>query len=269
MICGQPPFPPEHHLAVLAKQQRGDFTPATTLVEGSPGALDGVFARAIEPDPDKRYPSVSHLVDALERAARGVASMLPPPAGKGDAAVTRGAALLQWRDLMRLILGDPEETRRLGSLDEGTRADILGCSESSSHDAETFLRYVRATCPHEADLLAAGQKLGTTVAVVAVEAMRIARTPETMLHIVPTLAARNHNWVASHVDRVDLDEATLVLTTPASTAPFMCTILRGGIPAMLEAIGVSCSVVERECRRDGAPSCRLHVRWRSTLRPGP
>jgi serine/threonine protein kinase len=43
--------------------------------------LDSILRRILQTDPDERYPSMRHLLDALTKGAQGVAPGLPEPAG--------------------------------------------------------------------------------------------------------------------------------------------------------------------------------------------
>ncbi len=72
MLAGCPPFVGANFQMVAHQVIMGEPAP----VPGLPDALQAVLARALEKDPDKRYPRAQDLVTALQKAAAGYS----PPA---------------------------------------------------------------------------------------------------------------------------------------------------------------------------------------------
>lgn len=61
-LTGRPPFPPEE--AVIARGQ-GRFAPASSIVEGLPVGIDAFFARALAPEPERRFRTGAELFGAF------------------------------------------------------------------------------------------------------------------------------------------------------------------------------------------------------------
>lgn|GEM_PF-2549485 len=61
-LTGRPPFPPAE--AVVARSL-GRFAPPSTLVRGLPVGIDAFFARALHPEPERRFRSGEELAGAF------------------------------------------------------------------------------------------------------------------------------------------------------------------------------------------------------------
>ncbi|MFI5345042.1 MAG: hypothetical protein ACHQ51_01590 [Elusimicrobiota bacterium] len=65
-LTGRPAFPPEE--ATIARSQ-GRFTPPSAAAEGLPVGIDAFFARALDPDPARRFRSGAELAGAFRSLA--------------------------------------------------------------------------------------------------------------------------------------------------------------------------------------------------------
>ncbi|HET9499858.1 MAG TPA: serine/threonine-protein kinase [Marmoricola sp.] len=77
--------------------------PAPSTVVEVPPAVDAVVLRALEPDPDDRWPDVDSFVDALGRAAAGE-DVPEARARPGRAGATSGSAGAAWRVALLVLL---------------------------------------------------------------------------------------------------------------------------------------------------------------------
>ncbi len=67
LLCGRLPFPGVG-AGMLMNKINLSYVPPSKMVEGLPAGLDDVFARAFDPDPDKRYHASGEFAAALESA---------------------------------------------------------------------------------------------------------------------------------------------------------------------------------------------------------
>ncbi len=73
MLAGRPPFEGANFQMVAHQVIMGEPAPLPSL----PDALQAVLARALEKDPDKRYPTALDLVQAVKTAAAGYTAPVP------------------------------------------------------------------------------------------------------------------------------------------------------------------------------------------------
>ena len=73
MLAGRPPFEGANFQMVAHQVIMGEPAP----VPGLPDGLQAVLARALEKDPDKRYPTALDLVQAVKKAAAGYTAPVP------------------------------------------------------------------------------------------------------------------------------------------------------------------------------------------------
>ena len=73
MLAGRPPFEGANFQMVAHQVIMGEPAP----VLGLPDALQAVLARALEKDPDERYPTALDLVQAVKKAAAGYTAPVP------------------------------------------------------------------------------------------------------------------------------------------------------------------------------------------------
>lgn len=91
LLSGHCPFPVDTPLPeMVERKQRGLPTALTTVRPDLPAALDEVFARALDPEPDRRFPSVVEFVVALHSAA---------PVGAGPRRALAGVARNPYKGL--------------------------------------------------------------------------------------------------------------------------------------------------------------------------
>jgi serine/threonine-protein kinase len=104
LLTGQVPFPGQNHAEVVARKERGEYTPAGALNRSVPADLDRILARMLARDPRRRFPSAAELVVVLERSR--LADKLP-----------------SFVDV-QTALQDPEARARLVSTGQPTSPDL-------------------------------------------------------------------------------------------------------------------------------------------------
>ncbi len=102
MLAGDPPFTGPTTRAVLARRFRGPPAPLSELRPEVPPALVAAIARAMEEDPNRRFPTGAALAAALEAAGLEAAAASGDPPGAAGTAGFRaeagvGAARGRWR----------------------------------------------------------------------------------------------------------------------------------------------------------------------------
>lgn len=73
MLCGEPAAPGGTPVEIIARRTSGPVTPPSSIRRTLPRAVDRVFAKILDPDPDRRFGSAMQFVEALEAALSGVA----------------------------------------------------------------------------------------------------------------------------------------------------------------------------------------------------
>lgn len=104
LLTGQVPFSGATHADVVARKDRGDFAPASTLNRSVPADLDRIISRMLARDPRRRFQTATELVVVLEQSR--LADRLPSFV---DIDVARQ---------------DPEARARLESTGQPTRPDL-------------------------------------------------------------------------------------------------------------------------------------------------
>ena len=104
LLTGQVPFAGANHAEVVARKERGEYTPASALNRSVPADLDRILDRMLARHPRKRFQSAAELVVVLERSR--LADMLP-----------------SFVDV-DVALQDPEARARLVSNGQPTRPDL-------------------------------------------------------------------------------------------------------------------------------------------------
>src|SRR5262249_15473308 len=79
MLCGGGPLPGTGAGMLMNKINRSYVAPSR-VVEGLPSGVDEAFARALDPDPDKRFHSAREMLTAFEDLAPRPKSSSPKPA---------------------------------------------------------------------------------------------------------------------------------------------------------------------------------------------
>jgi eukaryotic-like serine/threonine-protein kinase len=104
LLTGEVPFTGPNHADVVAKKQRGEFTPAGMLNSSVPSDLDAILGRMLARDPRRRFQTASELVAVLEGSR--LADSLP-----------------SFVDV-ELAMRDPEARSRLTSNSQKTSPDL-------------------------------------------------------------------------------------------------------------------------------------------------
>jgi hypothetical protein len=104
MLTGKPPFRRDNEYATMYAHTSDPPPVLSTIVPGTPAALDAVLARALAKDPEQRFPSAGDLARAVQAAvagqaplepertvATGRAAPPPPPSNAGTLAFPTGA----------------------------------------------------------------------------------------------------------------------------------------------------------------------------------
>lgn len=68
LLTGQPPFPGNTTMEVMASRTRGALTPPHERDASIPPDLSGIVVKLLAEDPKKRYPSIKEMIAALEAA---------------------------------------------------------------------------------------------------------------------------------------------------------------------------------------------------------
>ncbi|MDW8362241.1 MAG: serine/threonine-protein kinase [Myxococcales bacterium] len=124
-LTGRVPFRADSYNALLVKILHSRPLPPSSLRPGLPTAIESVVMRALQFEPDDRYPSAAAMLDALRSARLGLADACFDEAG--DATITSG-----WHEPGLAASGDAT------SADEATEVsdvvDRLGAVAPRRHD---------------------------------------------------------------------------------------------------------------------------------------
>jgi tRNA A-37 threonylcarbamoyl transferase component Bud32 len=91
-LSGEKPFHDDNVTAILLKVVTEEAPPIDFEACGLPRALDGVLARAMAKEPERRFASPGELLEAARQAARGVEVAPPPVAPTGTLVTTPAVA---------------------------------------------------------------------------------------------------------------------------------------------------------------------------------
>jgi hypothetical protein len=260
-LVGVGPFERVRGSVRAVAQLHGDVLPPSTLRAGLPESVDRVLLRALSPDPAQRQASVVAFVDALERAMEGAAPM-------SRAAVdfeprSRGLMFLDYRRTARVVMGEAKEVALFAALPADVREGFDAAVEVGEfYPAAPLVSYLRAyAAGNPTRLEALGESLSAGNLAQALSAMRVARTPEAMLHVVQPLMARFHDWGRVSIEPTGARRATAHIQMPPGFAPEMCHYLTGVARALLATGGRKASVTNGACLSTGAAACELKVEW--------
>lgn len=242
-------------------QLHGDVSPPSSLRAGLPESVDRVLIRALSPDPEKRQPSVMELVDSLEAAMEG--AVPSKRAAMGFEPRSLGLAFSDYRRAAREALGEEREAALFAGFPAEVReAFDAAASLDEFYPAAPLVTYLRAFAAGDlARLEGLGQSLSPGNLASALSAMRVARTPEAMLHVVQPLMSRFHDWARVEVRGTGAREAVAQLYMPPAFAPEMCHYFAGVAQSLLAAGGRKARVTTIACVGDGAATCELRVQW--------
>lgn len=256
-LVGVGPFERVRGPVRAVAQLHGDVLPPSTLRAGLPESVDRVLLRALSPEPSKRQGSVVAFVDALERAIEGAPPM--SRAAVGFEPRSRGLMFRDYRRTARATLGEPEEAALFASLGAEVREAFDAAADVDEfYPAAPLVTYLRAYAAGDlARVEALGESLSAGNLANALSAMRVARTPEAMLHVVQPLMARFHDWGRVSVELTGSRQATARVHMPRAFAPEMCHYLAGVARALLATGGRKARVATAACLATGADACEL------------
>jgi hypothetical protein len=260
-LVGVGPFDHVRGPVRAVAQLHGDVQPPSKLRVGLPESVDRVLLRALSPDPVKRQTSVVAFVDALERAMEGAAPT--SRAAVGFEPRSRGLMFHDYRRTARATIGEAAEAALFASLGPEVRDAFEAAVDGDEfYPAAPLVGYLRAYAAGDlARLEALGESLSAGNLATALSAMRVARTPEAMLHVVQPLMARFHDWGRVSVEMTRARQATARVQMPPGFAPEMCHYLTGVARALLATGGRKAHVTNVACLAKGAETCELLVEW--------
>ena len=145
LLCGQPPYVGASAREVLQSVLAGSPTPLEARAPALPADLAAIVHRAMQPDPDDRYPTAKEMADDIRRFAAGqLVSAYSYPLGtllrrwmrRYRAVLSLGAALL-----VLGVLGGFSSVARI--IDERQRADeqrsLATAHRAAAEDLVSFL----------------------------------------------------------------------------------------------------------------------------------
>jgi hypothetical protein len=267
VLTGVGPFERVRGSTRAIAQARGQVVPPSSLRPELPPSVDRVLLRALSVDPSRRPLSVVALVDELERAMEGIS---PVSIGPRDIVRfeprSRGLAFRAYRRGVAAAVGPGEEAARFASLPREVRDAFDAASDPEEfYAASPLVAYLRA---YAGDDLSKVESLAQVSSgphlTAALTEMRVARTPEALLHVLQPLGARFHDWGRSTVKMAGTHEARVCFFLPQGFAPVMCSYFVGIARELLAITGRRGTVEQIACAAVGAPSCDLRVQWLDT-----
>ena len=242
-------------------QLHGDVSAPSSLRLGLPESVDRVLLRALSPEPAKRPRSVLAFVDALDKAMEGAAP--PSRAAVGFEPRSRGLMFSDYRRAARSSMGPEKEAALFAALPAEVREGFeAAVALDEFYPAAPLVTYLRAyAAGDQGRLETLGQSLSPANLANALSSMRVARTPEAMLHVVQPLMSRFHDWARVDVESTGAREAIIRLHMPGSFAPEMCHYFAGVARSLLATGGRKARVTTIACVATGAPECTLRLQW--------
>lgn len=104
-------FKAENEAATLSRVMTEAITPLTTIVPSLSGALSNVVLRALDRNPDQRFPSCAQFADALEAAATGVESIATPRELAAYVSEVMGDEVMAQREAVRAWIARSEPSQ--------------------------------------------------------------------------------------------------------------------------------------------------------------
>jgi hypothetical protein len=299
-LTGRPPFGSGPAPQVVQRQLHDALVPASSLHAGLSEAVDVVFAKALSPQPKKRWASASTFAIALGRALERMSGEMrvvtAPTESSGDIAVLQAESVLaptqgideisQISSLSTLV---PEATGRVRAAHVRVLARIIqhhvgesGMARIRNERPELVnvlstavaplawvpLRDLVAAfdCAHdmmsEAHLVPHKVGRGTMSATFArlFGADPTSLSPETVLAALPTFWDRYHDWTTVEV-AVKPGSATVVLNGfPGS--PDICLLVASELERIVELTGADSVASEHpRCRMAGHSTCEFALTW--------
>ncbi|XXX73577.1 protein kinase [Sorangium sp. So ce134] len=266
MLTGRAPFEAATSYGIVAMQQRGELTPASSARPGLPPSVDALFARALDPEPSRRLASPVAFADAL------AAALLPGPGERAHAPISaphdgapqsRGLAFRLSRAEAARRLGGAGEARVWSGLAPADREAIAAAADDAAlYPAAPLVAYLRALgAEAPGGVEAAGAALASAALPEMLRRLQVARTPEALLEVAGPLLRRFHAWGRVQVERTSTHSAKVDLWLPEGLAPVMCRYVTGFLRALLATSGRTTRLLELRCGSGCAGACALQVGW--------
>jgi hypothetical protein len=190
-------------------------------------------------------------------AAQIRGEMIPPSVAR------RGVAFRSYRDEVMRQIGTSAEARVFASL---SRADREAFAEATDDDefypAPPLVAYLRAYASgDDTKIEALGAAVAGLVLPELIRTLKIARTPESLLHVCPILLHRFHDWGQVDVRRVASDTASASVQLPEGFAPVMCHYLCGVMRGLLASTGRQATIEHASCVGMGGTCCEFTMTW--------
>ncbi len=294
LLTGRPPFGSGAAPQVVQRQLNDPLAPPSQLRPGVSEAVDAVLAKALAPNPKRRWSSASTFAIALGRALeRGKADAIPA-APKEDVAAAAVAAVLNpttgiveasqivslrraspsgrvravhLRVLSRILqhhLGDAGIEKLIGTSPELKAALSTTLAPLSWVDLRELvdgLQRARERLPGSAVVREVGRGAITTTLTHLFGANPASVTPETVLGALPTFWPRYHDWgsveVAIHAGTAD------IALGGYSGSSDVCGLVGAQLERIVELTGAAnVAAAHPTCRCDNnASSCAFTVSW--------
>jgi hypothetical protein len=262
MLAGRRPFPGTRAVQLDA-QRRGEFEPVRRFRSELPPEVDEVFERALAADPNERFPSAIAFADALEATSAARAGHHWHHTATEPQ--THAHTFANIRNAVARIIGNTAEGKLFASQPPALRAVFDAARERGGlHPTSAYVDYIKAYSNGD---LARVELLGRITAGLTVpeafREMRVAHTPETLLHVSAELLHRYHDWGNVTVIRNGDASALVELEVPRAFAPTICHFLIAVLAGLIKGIGRKPVLREQCCVARGAGCCRYEVSWAS------
>jgi serine/threonine-protein kinase len=296
MLTGVPPYGAGALMAVLSRQMHEKLKPPSDLRPTLSAAVDAVLAKALDPQPKKRWASAGSfavaLTTALERLPKR-SDATTPPHSKGEHAAPSVDEVLTPTASLVAPASLPPATRattpgRVRAAHFRVAAKLIehragGAAVRTIADASPALagalaRTLSPTGWEAADLLVelierAGRGAAPELAhnigratITATFARFFGANPaslsvETVLRAAPAFWGRYHDWSQLALAAVSPGAVELVLDK-RSGSQLLCTLVAGELERVVELAGASTVTVEHHrCACRGAPDCAFRIAW--------
>jgi hypothetical protein len=262
MLAGRGPFDAFPARERVGAQMRDELELLAKRRPELPPGVDQLLATALAYEPERRRPAtILDFVEGMERALQGL-----PLRGSGapDALPkTVGRSFGFYRATVAALDGAEREAACVAAMPEPMRQIVerAGAGDDDAwYDADALLAYWDAVLGGD---VGKAERLGRAVMHAAIPpllaAIHVSRTLSTVLHVLPDLVRRQHDWL--DVEVVPEGSGTrILLHMPKRFAPTMCTMCRCAAETLSEATGEHVEIDERRCLGRGDDACELVVR---------
>jgi len=294
LLTGRPPFGSGSAPQVVQRQLNDPMPPPSLLRPGVSPAVDAVLAKALAPNPKKRWSSASTFAIALGRALeRGEGEMKLPPVEEDVAIAAAEAVLLPTAGIEEIshvvALGRPEVTGRVRAAHLRVLSRILqhhvgesGMAKISTQHPELAQAFAATLaplawvdlreligaleCTHEvlsgaavARKVGRGTMSATFARLFGADPSSLA--PETVLAALPTFWSRYHDW--GDVDVVVHQGSASVSLAGYSGSTEVCAMIAAELERIVELTGAqTASALHPKCRCTSlTPTCDFKVSW--------